>query len=51
VALVALPFAVLAWLTKDFFVSDGPGNRCNWYGQHEQPNELQDYRHGADSMR
>jgi hypothetical protein len=31
-AVVALPLAVLARLSKDFFVSDGPGNRCNWYG-------------------
>jgi hypothetical protein len=51
VAPVALPLAVLACLSKDFFVGYGPGNRCNWYGQHKQPNELQDDGHEADSMR
>jgi hypothetical protein len=51
VALIALPFAILACLSEDFFVGYGPGNRCNWYGQHKQPNELQDYGHEAGSMR
>ena len=32
VALVALALAVLACLAKDFFVGDGPGDRCNWNG-------------------
>jgi hypothetical protein len=51
VALVALTLAELACLAEDFFVGDGPGDRCDWYGQNEQPNELQDYGHGAVSMR
>ena len=50
-ARLALALAILACLAKDFFMGYGPGNRCNWYGQHKQPNELQDYRHGANSMR
>ena len=51
VALVTLTLAELARLAKDFFVRDGPGNRRDWYSQHKQPNELQDYGHGAGSMR
>lgn len=35
VALVTLTLAIFACLAKDFFVGYGPGNRCNWYGQHK----------------
>ncbi len=38
VALVALALAVLAGLPKNFFVGDGPGDRCNGYSQYKQPN-------------
>lgn len=46
--LARLALTIFAWLTKDFFVSEGPGSASHRNGQHQEPDELDSERHGKN---